>query len=169
MSTYEPTEFHADQWNEEPYDLEAEEQRLCDLFSAYVQRYQGDRDLDWLNEQAFDESFGSRGWDGDHPLIRMFVEFTRCVVVMDEDEDSPQSCIRRIQDFFREFTNEVTSTNPAIQEILRDMRFQLRNRRDHLIRRARELGTQTRSRSSSDSSDSSIQTPPPAQRQSSRD
>jgi len=157
MSSYESTEFHADQWSEEPYDLEAEEQRLRDLFSAYVQRYQGDRDLDWLNDQAFDESFGSRGWDGDHPLIRMFVEFTRCVVVMDENEDSPRTCYQRIQEFFREYI-EITSTNPEIQEILQDMRFQLRNRRDHLIRRARELGTQNRSRSSSDSS---VQTPPP--------
>ena len=163
MSSYSSTEFHADQWEEEPYDLEAEEQRLCDLFSAYVQRYQGDRDLAWLQEQAFDESFGSSRWDGDHPLIRMFVEFTRCVVVVDEDEDSPQSAIRRIQDFVQEY-NEVSSTNPAIQQILQDMRFQLQNRRDHLIRQVRELGTQNRSRSSSDSSDSSVQTPPPSRR-----
>lgn len=171
MTTYEPTEFHADHWEEEPYDLEAEEQRLSDLFSAYVQRYQGDRDLSWLQDQAFDESFGSSGWDSDHQLIRMFVEFTRCVVVVDEEEDSPQDCMRRIVNFCSEY-NEVSSTNPIIQGILRDMRFQLRNRRDDCIRRASELRTQNRSRSSSNSSDSSVssvQTPPPAQRQGTRE
>ncbi len=148
MSSYSPSEFHADEWETEPLTQVDEELRLRDLFSAFVQRYQGDRDLEWLQDQAFEESFGSSRWEGDHELIRMFVEFTRCVVVIDEREDSPQSCLSRIQNFFENFQT-ISSTNPVTQRILDDMRLQLQQRREML------LALPEAQRSRSDSSDSS--------------
>ncbi len=155
MTEYAPTDFHADQWSTEPLTQTQEEQRLQDLFSAYVQRYQGDRDLSWLEDQAFEESFGSMGWEGDHELIRMFVEFTRCIVVVDERDDSRQTCLTRIRSFFQGFQS-IVSTNPVIQGIIEDMRLQLVQRREYLLALPDDGSQQQRRRRHSSDSDSSL-------------
>jgi hypothetical protein len=135
MATYTEIEFNTYRWTEEPETQEDEEKRLQDLFSAYVQRYQGDRDLDWLQNQAFEEIFGMLEWEEEeHILLHLFLEFTRCIFLADhEDEDNSES-LQRIYRFLTDYEHIYNqyAENSIIKTIFSDIWGQLRQRRDNL-------------------------------------
>ncbi len=147
VSHYEDTEFNVNLWSQEPITEADVEQRFFDFFSAFSQRYQGDRDLDWLEQNAITREFLTIGYSESYPILQLFLQFAKLIYYIDARTRSMREIVRLIQ----EYQDEVREILPSISERLRpyfhDMHLLIEYRRDQLQR------TRRNSASSDDSSE----------------
>ncbi len=117
-------------WYVEPTSEEEEKALFINYFHTFTQRYNGDRDRDWLHEQAVVEKFGTRTFTRNHRLLEFFVAFSELIYDMDVEHlprntifENIENLIIEIYDIFSCF-----SLTPVFEEALSDMHIQLQNR-----------------------------------------
>ncbi len=135
--------------------LYEEEARFLECYSLFVQNYLGERNLEWLERQAFDDYFDADEDVREEPPFNLILTFCEIVYRIDSHTRSPQRHINRIDIFLTSYNDLFSrfSHSEQIQDALREIRVQIENRRTVLLHRAQveNSGSDNDSDSSSDS------------------
>lgn len=134
--------------------LYEEEVRFLECYFLFVQNYLGERNLEWLERQAFDDHFDADEDVLDEPPMDFFLTFCEIVYAVDSNTRSNTTNLESIDHFLQLFESLYPrfSRNEPLQDALREIRIQIENRQTVLLHRE-----QTESNSDSDSSSESVE------------